>query len=313
MDLLDFMTTGDDLRNKALDRLESILALYQSDEDEVQDEALTRAISLCGNEWGGYRQGLEYLAERVEKSATDPIAGELAALRLRDEADDPGAMIRAVRAQRSVAGRQAVERAAVVARYGNLEAARAPSPVERMFIDAARGLAVEGHDDPWAPLAGWEVPWHEVPAALAEAVGAACPLPAALIDARAEALSWEERKRERSILADGPGNAALPTACAARHNLVEEMWRRSLPARNGAEVEARLDYWATRAGDDGTGYAVVLADVRRLTAAGGWGEASSGTREKAKHLKRNNQEWSLARIGKELGISRQAVHKHLKK
>ncbi|MCR6632122.1 MAG: hypothetical protein NVV74_19875 [Magnetospirillum sp.] len=52
MDLLDLMGAGEDLREKALERLEGIIALYASDNDEIQDEALARAISLCGKEWG---------------------------------------------------------------------------------------------------------------------------------------------------------------------------------------------------------------------------------------------------------------------
>ncbi|MBI3445724.1 MAG: HTH domain-containing protein, partial [Magnetospirillum sp.] len=36
------------------------------------------------------------------------------------------------------------------------------------------------------------------------------------------------------------------------------------------------------------------------------------TKERARQIKTDNPDWSLARIGKELGISRQAVHKHLK-
>lgn len=316
MNLLDLMTTGEDLREKALDRLEGIIALYQSAEDEVQDEALARAISLCGKEWGGYKAGLEELAKRVEQSDSDRNAAELEALRLREEAEDPGAMIRAARARRAQANRLDGERAAILARYGSLEAATAPSPIESMFIEAARPLAGGEGDadgDPWAPLAGWSVPWHDIPPELAAAVTSACPLPDTVADARAEALTWEQRRRERELLSDGPGAAVLPTACAARHRLVEELWRGALAVRDAAELEARLDFWATRAGDDGAGYTILQQDVRRLVAGGGLTTVGEGTREKCLRLKAEHPEWSLARIGGALGITRQAVHKHLKK
>lgn len=327
MNLLDLMGAGEDLREKALDRLEGILAQYSSEDDDVQDEALARAISLCGKEWGSYRAGLEELATRKETAvADDPLAAEMEALRLREEAEDPGAMIRAVRARRTLAGRMNAERTAIVARYGSLQAAIDPSPIETMFVAAAAHLAeveapmageeaeasTDPVDDPWAPLAGWSVPWHEVPAVLIQAVTAACPLPSTVGDARAEALTWEERKRERELLADGPGKAALPTACAARHRLVEDAWRRDLPVRSPAEFEGRLDYWASRGGDDGAGYGVLLLDWRRLGGLLVPATAGESTKEKARRLKAENPTWSLARIGKELGISRQAVHKHLK-
>ncbi|HLO78713.1 MAG TPA: HTH domain-containing protein [Magnetospirillum sp.] len=326
MNLLDLMGAGEDLREKALDRLEGILALYTSDDEDVQDEALARAISLCGKEWGSYKAGLEELAQRKETQAgVDPLEAEMEALRLREEAEDPGAMIRAARARFGEAGRMTGERAAIVARYGSREAAVSPSPIETMFIEATAHLAggdpatlFEGDNpddaanDPWAPLAGWSVPWHDIPPALTQALCAACPLPLTIGDARAESLSWEERKRERELLADGPGKAALPTACAARHRLVEEAWRRELPVRSPADFEARLDYWASRGGDDGTGFGVLLLDWRRLGGLVVSPASAETTKEKARRLKAENPTWSLARIGKELGISRQAVHKHLK-
>lgn len=316
MDLFDIMTQGADPQDLALDRLQSIVALYDSLDDSVQDEALARAISLCGRQWGGYRQGLEALAGRLEArqsgSGTDPVTDAMAALRLREEAEDPGLLVRTARARRAEAARQDDARSALIARYGSLDAALAPTPVERMFIDAARGLAEDDHDDPWAPLAGWSLPWHPLPDALRRAVQEACPLPATVADARDEALTWEARLEELGVLSDGPGTAALPTACAARHLMVAELWRRALPVRNFPELQARLEYWAEKGGDDGAGYGIVLADLNVLADSGLPGPVREGTREKARRLKADNPGWSLARIGQELGISRQAVHKHLK-
>ncbi|MGE5546460.1 MAG: hypothetical protein ACM33T_06165 [Solirubrobacterales bacterium] len=314
MNLLDLMTQGADPEDLVLERLETVVALYDSDDDSVQDEALARAIGICGKQWGGYKAGMEALAKRVEARSDDPISASLDGLRLREEAEDPGALIRAARSRRLEANREDRERAAVIARYGSLEQALAPTALERMFIDAAIHL-VDGEDgevDAWSSLAGWSLPWHPVPAPLRAAVAAACPLPATVTDARDEVLSWEARRRELDLLSGGPGAAALPTACAARWRVVEEMWRRDLPVRGAAELEARLEYWSSRGGDDGAGYAVVLGDLRAVMAAGGLQRPSEGTKERARRLKAENPDWSLARIGKVLGISRQAVHKHLK-
>lgn len=317
MDLLNLMATEADLRDKALDRLECIIALYHADDDDVQDEALARAITLCGKEWGGYKPGLEELAQRWERREDDPFGGELQALRLREEAEDPGALIRVARSNRALDGQLKNARAAIVARYGSLAAAVDPTAMEYLFIEAAAHLAdpvpeSEPLRDPWSPLAGWAVPWHEIPSTLAAAVSECCPLPENVTDARAEALIWDERKQERALLSDGPGTAALPTACAARHSVVMNLWRCGLPVRNGAELEARMDYWVSRGGDDGAGYAVLLADLRQLCSAGSFNQAGEGTKDRARRLKTQHPDWSLARIGSELGITRQAVHKHLK-
>lgn len=313
MDLVDLMTRGTDSSAAVLDRLEGILALHDDDDPAVQDEALERAVSLCRNHWGDYRSGLEALAERVEAGADDPVIGSMQALRLREEAEDPGSLVRAARRRREEALRAGGARAAVIARYGSLEAALAPTALERLFIDAAAHLGDEA--DPLAPLAGWGLPWHPLPDELRAAVIEACPLPLSVVDARDEALSWEDRRRELAALSDGPGEAILPTACAARARVVDELWARGLAARTPRDLIARLEYWATRGGDDGSGYAVALEDLRRLASADALSrpERTGSTREAALRLKAEHPDWSLARIGKELGISRQAVHKHLRK
>lgn len=315
MDLLDLMTEGADPQEKALDRLAGMVELYESTDDEVQDEALARAITFSGKEWGSYKAGLQALAQRQEARANDELDGLLAAMRLREEADEPGSLIRLARQRLAEAGRMTAERAAVIARYGSEDDAIGPTPVERLFVEAAEHLSDpddNGGIDPWSPLAGWVVHWHHLPIAVRDAVSAAVALPASILDARDEALSWEARQHELAVLSDGPGQAALPTACAARHRIVADLWRQDLPARSVTELEARLEYWATWGGDDRAGYDVVLADLRRLARDGGVRAAGEGTKEKARRLKADNPDWSLARIGKALGISRQAVHKHLK-
>ncbi len=317
MDLLDLMTGGDDPDERALDRLEQIVRQYEAEDPAAQDEALDRAQAFCCSHWGSYPAGLEALARRVEARG-DPVAGALAALSWRAEGEEPGTVVGAVRRRLAEAAGGGGARAAVVARYGSEAAARAPNAQEQRFIAAAAGLAPagEGEADPYGALDGWSLPWHELPPALAQAVAAACPLPAGVADARDEALAWLGRRQELAALGDGPGRALLPTACAARLRLVEGLWQHGLAARDAADLLARLQYWAEYGGDDGAGYAVLRRDVEALLAAGAvLAPARSGERtgDAARRLKAANPEWSLARIGGELGISRQAVHKHLRK
>jgi hypothetical protein len=318
MDLLDLMTGGVDPDERALDRLERILGQYEDEDPAVQDEALDRAQAYCCSHWGSYPAGLEAFARRIEAGADDPVAGSLAAMPWRAEAEESGSMIRAIRRRRAEATGPGAARAAVVARYGSETAARAPTEMERRFIDAAAPLAEPGggEADPYGPLAGWSLPWHAVPPALREAVVAASPLPAGVADARDEAMAWLARRHELEALGGGPGEAVLPTACAARLRLVEDLWRRDLPPRNATDLVARLHYWVDHGGDDGAGYAVVLRDVETLLAAGAAvapARVGGRTGDTARRLKAAHPEWSLARIGRELGISRQAVHKHLRK
>ncbi len=312
MDFLDLMDSDGDRCDKSLDRLEAVIALFDHTDDAVQDEALARAIGLCGSEWGGYKAGLEALARRRESAPGNYFENEMAALRLREEADDPGLLIRIARQRR---GREETIPAAerdVIARYGSREAALLLTPEESALVRATCHLVdADESEDPWAPLAGWSLAWHPIPQNLKDALAVALPWPASVQAAKTECLAWENRLREREILTQGPGGAALPVACMARRMVVEELWRQGLPVRTVRDMEARMEYWEQRGADDGAGYRVLLADLRGLMASGTPAIRPEGTRERACQLKAEHPSWSLAQIGAELGISRQAVHKHL--
>lgn len=286
MDLFELMSAGRE--EKALDRLEAILVAYRSEDEAEQGEALERATAYCEREWGGYGAGVELLARKR-------MGGEFSAAMLEEEAAEPGSIIRTIRTRRRRERGEYDERDDIIALYGGEQAAREPTPFERIFVAAALPLCTQDRDE------------------MVLAVSAAYPLPATVAEARAETLAWGERLHHRRLIfgASNPAGGLLP-ACAIRHGVVEELWRRDLPAADLADFTARLDYWARHGGDDGSGYALLEADLRRITPTLGAAVPQETTKERARRLKAANPDWSLARIGKELGISRQAVHKHLK-
>lgn len=311
MDLFDFL--GEDRETKALDRLSLMLAAFEADSEIEQDLALERAVAYCRKEWGDYAAGLEALARRAEAAAGDPVDQAMRALHLREEGAEPGTLIRAIRHRRRRERGRTDELDAVIAIYGSEAAARAPTPFEMVFISATRHLADEADpDDLLGALDGWQLPWHDLPDRLRQAVSMAHPLPDGVSAARDECLRWEERLLHLEILHGCPGAGILPTACAARRRVVEELWRRGLRAATLGDLYARLDYWAARGGDDGTGYGVLQADLDAVAAQLISRSPGESTKDRARRLKADHPDWSLARIGKELGISRQAVHKHLK-
>jgi hypothetical protein len=314
MDLLDLMSEG--RGEKALDRLEGMLRQYEADGTLDQEQALERAMNFCDLEWGSYQAGMEALARRVEGRTDNPIDGAMQSLRLREEGTEPGTIVRGLRLRRERECRRAEQRKALIARYGSEDAAKQSTPFELLFINAAAILAEESEDgaaDPFGPYQGWHLAWHDLPQELRQAVSAAHPLPSTVEAAREECLGWERRREDVGIVFECPGEGSLPTACAARLRVVEELWRDGLAAATLADVQARLDYWAGKGGDDGRGYRVLQADLARLAAQAVLGTATrESTKDKARALKERHPDWSLARIGQALGISRQAVHKHLK-
>lgn len=311
MDLFDQLTEGRE--DKALDRLASMLALFEADSEIEQDLALERVIAYCEREWGGYAAGLDALAQRIEARSDDPVDAAMRSLTLRQEGAEPGAMIQSIRQRlRRERGRLG-EREAVIARYGSEEAVIAPTAFESVFIAAAAPLAEEGQAaDPFGPLSGWQLAWHDLPDDLRLAVSAAHPLPTTVTAARDECLKWEERLHHLELVFSCSGSGTLATACAARRRLAEDLWRKGLRAASLDDVAARLDYWAKRGGDDGAGYGVLVADLGVVSADLTAHVPAESTKNRARRLKSDHPEWSLAAIGKVLGISRQAVHKHLK-
>lgn len=311
MDLFEQLSEG--RADKALDRLEALLALYESESEIEQDLALERVSAYCDREWGSYAAGLEALADRCDQRSSAPADTASRSLILRQEAGEPGAMIRSIRQARLRRLGRMSERDTIIALYGGEDSVAAPTPLEKLYIAATAHLAEEGlADDPFGPLAGWQLAWHDLPEPLRLAVSGAQPLPATIAAARDECLKWEERLRHLDLVFDCDGAGVLPTACAARRKVVEDLWRRGLRAMGVEDLSARLEYWASRGGDDGLGYGVLLGDLAAVLPALTARTPSQSTKDRARQLKTENPNWSLARIGKSLGISRQAVHKHLK-
>lgn len=310
MDLFDQLTEGRE--DKALDRLESMLALFESESEIEQDLALERVITYCEREWGGYAEGLDALAHRMEARSGDSVDIAAQVLRLRQEGVEPGAMIQSIRYRRRQELGRLGEREMIIALYGSEDGVAAPTAFETIFTTAAAFLAEEGESDPFGPLSGWQLPWHDLPDDLRHAVSQAHFLPASITAARDECLKWEERLHHLEVVFDCAGAGALPTACAARRKVVEDLWRKSLRAASLDDFAARLGYWADRGGDDGIGYGILANDLEALSTSLTARVPTKTTKDQARQLKSQHPEWSLAKIGAVLGISRQAVHKHLK-
>ncbi|KIL98842.1 hypothetical protein CCC_02292 [Paramagnetospirillum magnetotacticum MS-1] len=279
--------------DKALDRLEGMLALYDSETEAEQDEALDRARAFCDLEWGSYPAGLEVLARRWATRNGDGAEAAMQALRLHEEGAKPGAIIRAARLRRLRELTRTDERAALIASFGSVEAVLRPTAFESVFIAAAESC--------------------DSPSGMEAAVAACHPMPSTVEAARSESLRWGARLRQMELVSDPDAlPPVLPPPCATRYRLVEAAWRKDLPAATIADYSARLEYWAERGGEDLSGYAILARDFEVLAKGLSARAPGQSTKDRAKSLRQANPDWSLARIGKELGISRQAVHKHLK-
>lgn len=139
-------------------------------------------------------------------------------------------------------------RASVVAKYGSVEAALAPSPPERALLAATAHLERKA----WKEFAngrfrvdtldGWDDPMviDEPPARVVEAVSNAYPLPQTVVEAAAEVAHWEMREQEITAAGHYQHDYVLSLACELRRHLVRKLYESGLPAHSVDDVHARL-------------------------------------------------------------------------
>lgn len=192
--------------------------------------ARRRAEALLTPEVGGFDRALRILAyDKARKAApNNPLAG----FDERTEIDDPGHM------ERQRAGRAEklktwhVRRAALIKRYGSLEAVEEPCEREALILDAVAPWRVPSkppHQRWTRELRGWDSLYNieKAPADLRAAVENAYPMPRTFEEARAELAYWRGRNEdlEDAMGQDGSylGNYGLDHAAVARMEIVRAL------------------------------------------------------------------------------------------
>ncbi len=159
------------------------------------------------------------------------------------------------------------DRIAVLWRYGSLEAATQPMPIERAVNEAVKrfrggdkATAQERHADHHGRSA-----CDRVPRDGDDAVRAAWPLPSTLPEAKAELDLWQERERDlRAVWLDPWDITRLSPACGLRQDIVRDFLRTGLRAQSLADVLVRQRWLIDSGMFDAEIENAVLADLEHL-------------------------------------------------
>lgn len=135
----------------------------------------------------------------------------------------------------------------IVARYGSLAKALQPCERETTLRTAVRSAsAFLAHpDERWTKsIHGYDGRNPDGREKAEQAIARATPLPGTLPEALAEIAYWDERERELSILRGG-ANGGLDLTARIRRDVLRDLVRTGLRARNLQEFQIRLDFWLT--------------------------------------------------------------------
>ncbi len=163
-----------------------------------------------------------------------------------------------------------IRRAALIAKYGSIDAATAPCERERLILAAVARWRTVRDNPRWThALDGW-TGWalaarKEVPAHVIEAIEQAYPLPTTFAQAKAEHDYWTDRNQElEDAFSDdgdsfGDNELDLPTAIHAE--LVRALAEHELPVTTLADLHARFAMYRESESNDDRVEAALFRDI----------------------------------------------------
>ena len=163
-----------------------------------------------------------------------------------------------------------IRRAALIAKYGSIDAATAPCERERLILAAVARWRTVRDNPRWThALDGW-TGWalaarQEVPAHVIEAIEQAYPLPTTFAQAKAEHNYWTERNQELedafSEDGDSLGDNELDLPTAIRADIVRALVEHELPVTTLADLHARFAMYRESKSNDDRVEAALFRDI----------------------------------------------------
>lgn len=163
-----------------------------------------------------------------------------------------------------------IRRAALIAKYGSIDAATAPCERERLILAAVARWRTTRDNPRWThALDGW-TGWvlaarKEVPVHVIEAIEQAYPLPTTFAQAKAEHDYWTDRNQELedafSDDGDLPGNNELDLPTEIRAEIVRAFAEHELPVTTLADLHARFAMYRESESKDETVEAALFRDI----------------------------------------------------
>lgn len=252
-----------------------LAALYRSSTFEGERETARRkAEALLAPEVGGFDRALRIQAYHDARAAAPNNL--FAGFDEMQEIDEPGHMARqaAQRADKRAAWLQ--RRAALVERYGSLEAVLEPCAREmalRKALKPWRVPAARPHHRWTRELKGWEslTLASKMSPDLRAAVERAIPMPTTYAEARAEFAFWQDRDDElQDALSTSEqllGDYGLDRVCVARMEIIRDVVEHEMRLETLPEILERFRIYHARDNlDEADMEAAILRDLEALAA-----------------------------------------------
>ena len=252
-----------------------VVALMRSTQHEGERaSARQRATAIAARCGMTYEEAIRIhdapAAAKAKPAAENPFAGFADWM----EEKEPGwkASEAAKRAEKVRAW--SIRKAAIIARYGSMEAASAPCWREKLILAAVapwRTVKRRPYERWTDKLDGWRDALHgyrKAPPRVIAAISAAYPMPTTFGKAKAEADYWEARNRELEDLfsedGTGLGDTALDFAASLRADMVRDLAERDLPVTTLADLHARFVMYRDRQYHDVETEDVLFRDLTTL-------------------------------------------------
>ncbi len=220
-----------------------------------------------------------------------------------------------------------IRRAALIAKYGSIDAATAPCERERLILAAVARWRTVRDNPRWThALDGW-TGWafaarKEAPAHVIEAIVQAYPLPTTFAQAKAEHDYWTVRNQELedAFSEDGSslGDNELDLPTAIRAGIVRALAEHELPVSTLSDLHGRFAMYRESESNDDTVEAALFRDIETMALREAQASdvttmpsTSSRVHEagQVEALLRANPQWSDRRIARAGGCSPTTVGK----
>ena len=239
-----------------------------------RDTARRKAKAALPSEVGGYDRALRILAYQAVMAKADP-RNLFAGMDEFHEIDNPGHMARCRVAADEKLRRWHERRAALVERYGSLEAVLELCEREKVLTKALKPWRVLGkppHQRWTQDLKGWGSLSlaSKMPSDMRAAVEAALPWPSTFAEARAELAYWRERSEDMehalSTSVQFLGDGGLDRVCIARMEIIRDFVDHEMRLHTLPEILDRFRIFRDRDIQEPDIEVALLRDLEALAA-----------------------------------------------
>ena len=237
--------------------------------DGERHAARARAEALAKKSGMTFMQAFEIDdGERMRAAGGDAFFYAFRSIGDAMEAKTPGYKAECAKKRQVEVNAREARKAALIERFGSLEAALAPCEWERLLLDAVkhwRKVCAPPHERWTHDVDGCGGFTHKLPPHVEAAIRGAYPMPVTFPEAVAEHAYWRQRDDDmRALLDDETGDFALDVVAQMRADIIYRLIERDMPVTSAGDLLARVRLMCDRGLEGAGDQERILADLERL-------------------------------------------------